>query len=308
MITIIITSYNEPKATKQAVNAFLQQQIPKPYKIFVIDPFPEVQAYLRSAFKKNKEVECILDQGEGKSYALNMILSKYFSEEKDSFFIFSDGDVYVSPNAVREILEKFKDSRIGCVTGKPVSLNPRSEKYGYFAKVAFDGIDKVRKKLSKANSFFECSGYLFAVRNGVITEFPIDASEDAIIPFLFWQKGYKIAYAEKAEVYVTNPKNRRDYVAQKVRNIKGHEKLDHYFKLPQAPRRTKSFWNEIKEGFFFALGYPKSVQEFWWTIQLYAFRLYIYYQAFKDLKVSRKEYSDGWREVEIESTKPFDRS
>jgi len=42
----------------------------------------------------------------------------------------------------------------------------------------------------------------------------------------------------------------------------------------------------------------------YWTVQLYFARLYLYFKAFKELK--DKSYSDGWRETEIESTKPMD--
>ncbi len=305
MIRIIITAYGEPKATERAINALLSQKIRERYEILVVDPFPKVEKYIKKKFGKSEKVRFYRDVGEGKAFVLNILLSKYFSENEKDIFIFTDGDVYVSKNSVNALLAKFKDPKIGCVTGHPVSINSREEKYGYFSHVAFDGAHNLRKRLSKEGKFFECSGYLFAIRNGVISEFPLDCSEDSIIPFLFWQKGYKIAYSEDAKVHVINPTNFQDYVTQKVRNIKGHENLNKYFKLPNAPPRTKSFMNEIREGFFFTLLYPGNLREFVWTIQLYALRLYIYYKAFKELRRG-KGYSDGWRETEIKSTKPFD--
>ena len=69
--------------------------------------------------------------------------------------------------------------------------------------------------------------------------------------------------------------------------------------------RTKSLFNEIKEGALFSLTYPKSLKEFAWTIEAYFARLYIYFKAFKDMKKSDK-YNDGWREVEIKSTNTLD--
>ena len=94
----------------------------------------------------------------------------------------------------------------------------------------------------------------------------------------------------------------KDWVNQKVRNIKAHENLNKI--APDMPR-TKSLFNEIKEGGLFALVFPRNIKEFFWTIQLYFARLYIYLKAFKDLK-KKKSYRDGWRETEIESTKPLD--
>ena len=69
--------------------------------------------------------------------------------------------------------------------------------------------------------------------------------------------------------------------------------------------RTKSFKNEVKYGALFAISQAKNIKEFFWIIQLYFARLYIYLKAFKELK-KKKEYSDGWRETEIRSTKTLD--
>src|SRR3989338_978644 len=121
MIHIIITSYNEPKATARAVNAFLNQKIKDNFEIIVVDPFPEVEEYIKKNIK-NKNVKFFLDPGEGKSYALNILFQEYAGNEND-IFILTDGDVYVSNNTVKEILKKFEDKEVGCVTGKPVSLD-----------------------------------------------------------------------------------------------------------------------------------------------------------------------------------------
>ncbi|MEK6844039.1 MAG: glycosyltransferase [Nanoarchaeota archaeon] len=301
MIHIIITSYNEPKATARAVKSFLNQKIQDDFEIIVVDPFPEVEKFLKKNIK-NKKVKFFLDPGEGKSYALNILFQEYGSENKNDIFILTDGDVYISDNTVSEILNKFKDPKIGCVTGRPVSIDSKGTKYGYWSHLLFAGIDKIRRKLSNIGRFLECSGYLFAIRKGVIFDFPMETSEDSIIPYLFWKKGYKIAYADKAEVYVKNPGNWKDWKNQKIRNIKAHENLDKI--APDMPR-TKSFFNEIKEGSLFALTYPRNFREIIWTMQLYLARLNIYAKAFEELR-RNKSYKDGWREIEIESTKTLD--
>lgn len=301
MINIIITSYKEPKSTLRAVKSFLSQDISQDFRIIVSDPFEETKDFLKQSIK-DKRVGFFLDPGEGKSYALNLLLSKLHSENTNDIFILTDGDVFVSNNAVKEVLKAFEDKEVGCATGKPVSVDSRGAKYGYWSHFLFSGIDRARKKLSKEKKFFECSGYLFAIRNGVVKEFPLETSEDSIIPYLFWKKGYKIKYIPEAEVYVKNPSTWKDWTAQKIRNIKGHENLSRI--APDMPR-TKSLWNEIKYGWYFLFTYPRSLKEFFWTIQLYLARLYIYIKAFKDIR-KQKAYSDGWRENEIESTKPFD--
>ena len=301
MIDIIITSYNEPQATLRAVNAFLMQKSKEKIRITVIDPFPEVEKSLKKNIK-DKRFTFYPDPGEGKSYALNLVFQEYASSNKDDLFILTDGDVHVSQNALVEITNAFKDNKVGCVTGRPISADNKESKYGYWSHLFFAGIDKARKHLSAREKFFECSGYLFAIRKGVILDFPLKTSEDSIIPYLFWKKNYKIKYLPKVEVYVKNPSNWQDWLNQKVRNIKAHENLDKI--APDMPR-TKSLFNEIKYGALFALTYPKSMKELMWTFQSYFARLYLYQKAFNELS-QNKDYGDGWRETEILSTKPLD--
>lgn len=300
MIDIIITSYNEPKSTLKAAQTFLEQAPNINYKIIVCDPFIEVGKFLNKNLN-DKRVKFFLDPGEGKSHALNLLMEK-FPGTKDDIFIFTDGDVYVSPNTIYSIIEAFKDQKIGCITGNPTSLDNRDTKYGYWSHLLFSGIDKVRNKLSKNENFFECSGYLFAIRKSIISNFPIDVSEDSVIPYLIWKKGYKIKYLPDVKVYVKNHSNIKDWENQKIRNIKGHENLKKFF--PEMPR-TKSFTNEIKYGFFHALSYPRNIKELFWTLQLFKARMKIYKKSFQDLK-NEEVYSDGWRDLETLSTKTLD--
>lgn len=301
MIDIIIASYNEPKSTLRAVQKFLKQKTSEKIRVTVVDPFPEVEEFLSKHIKDPRFV-FYPDPGEGKAYALNLLFQEYASNNSDDIFISTDGDVYVSDNAIEEISKAFKDKQVGCVTSHPMPLDSRKSKYGYWAHMAFDGIHQARKKLSAQKKFFECSGYMFALRKNVLFDFPTETSEDSIIPFLFWKKGFKIKYLPQVEVYVKNPDNLKDYLTQKVRNIKGHENLNKI--APDMPR-TKSLFKEIKHGWYYLFTYPKSAKEFVWTVQLYFIRLYIYFKAFKELK-QKQTYQDGWRETETKSTRTLD--
>jgi len=308
MIYVIITSYKEPLSTEKSINAFLNQNIKEKLKIIVIDPFPEIEEFLKEKFKKEfkkDQIEFILDPGEGKSYALNLLLEKIYSTNKEDIIIFTDGDVFVNENSVQAILNEFKNKQVGCVTGKPTSINTRKNMFGFWSHLLFAGIDNTRKKFHKQGKFFECSGYLFAIRNGVLQGFPLEASEDSIIPFLFWKKGYKIAYAPQAEVFILSPQDWKDWKLQKIRNIKGHENLSKLDATKNMPR-TKSLFNEIKQGMFFALTYPKNIRELFYTFLLFPARLYIYLQAFYELKFKKSTYQDGWRIEETQSTKILD--
>ena len=302
---VIITSYGEVNATEKAVSSILPQ-LPKNTKLIVSDPFPETKWMLEEKFPN---VEYFEDPDQGKSKALNLLFKKLWSEDKNSILILTDGDVYLGENAIKEILKKFENSDVGCVSGRPMSLNPREEKFGYWSHFLVDvGAHEIsRKKRYKQGKFLETTGYLFAFRNGVVKEIPVEVAEDTIIPYYFYKKGYKIAYSENSLVYVKWPTHFKDWIKQKKRAADAHTKLTKY--APDLPK-VKSLQGEIFWGLmnlYHIFAYPKSFKEFIWTLELFPARLYMWFSLQKDLKLKKEEFQDGWREdLEVKSTRTLD--
>lgn len=292
MISIIITAFKEPRTIRRAIESFLNQNIKEKYEIIVSAPDKETLNEAKKCSSKSKNVILFKDPGKGKSYALNLLLKKV----KGDVLILTDGDVYVSENSVNEILKEFENSKIGCVTGKPVPEEDRKTKYGYWANFLFESAHKLRKRLKEKNNFLECSGYLWAFRNKVIDSFPLDVAEDTIVPYFFWEKGFKIGYAENAQVYVKNVDNWKEWVSQKVRTSRAHETLDKYVDVKKTPR-TKTFKNEFA-GAFSLFSYAKTIKEFYWSIELAFARLYIWLKVFLEVYIKKKYHKDAWERVE----------
>jgi len=298
MISIVVTSFNEPKTIGKAIDSFINQDIREKYEFYVASPEVDKETYkiVKEYQKKNKNIKYFKDPGKGKSYAINLILSKL----KGNILIFSDGDSYVSENSVNEIIDKFKEENVGCVTGRPVSQDSKDNIFGFWSHLLCDaGAHEARLKRARKKCFLECSGYLWAFRNKIIKKFPIDIAEDTVVPLLFREKNYRTAYAQNAKVYVKFPTTLRDFIKQKNRTVKSHKSLEKYVNVKKLPR-TKTFRNELLEGYK-ALFYPKKFKEFVWTFFLFPIRLYIWILAFYHTKIKEEHYTDGWER--IESTK-----
>lgn len=134
-----------------------------------------------------------------------------------------------------------------------------------------------------------------AMRNNIIKEIPLDVAEDSILPYYFHRKGYKIAYASKATVFVKNPTKFKDWLKQRKRTAKAHTKLNLY--EPDFPK-MKSMRNEIIEGSIPVWLYPKNFKEFYWTMILCFARLYMWLNLKYEEKIKQKYYNDGWERVE----------
>ncbi len=292
MLSIIITAYKEEKTIQKAVQSFLNQKIPGDFEILVFSPDQETRNAVLAISKNNKRVKHFYDSGKGKPAALNGA----FKKAKGDILILTDGDVYINQHAVVELLKKFKDEEVGAVTGRPVSLNSRNNKYGYWSHLLTDqGAHLTRLERAKKGEFIACSGYLLALRKGIVKKIPEEVlADDAFISQEVWKKGYKIAYAPTAKVYVKFPTNWSDWILQKTRSAGGYNQLKKYFKKSGM----RSFSKEILQGTSKALSYPQNGKEWMWTIELFFARLYMWLKIFIYINIQKKSQRELWKRVE----------
>ncbi|MBL7147215.1 MAG: glycosyltransferase [Nanoarchaeota archaeon] len=294
MISIIITAYKEPETIGKAIESFLKQKIKPKYELIVSCPDKETTKVVKNFMKKNKQIKHFKDPGQGKMLALNIL----FKKTKGDILILTDGDVFVSENSVKAIIEAFQNKEIGCISGRPVSTNPKDNMLGYWSHLLTDaGAHQTRQKKAKQKKYFTCSGYLFAFRNKIVKEFPRDIPEDAYIPFLFMKKGYKLGYVPEAKVYVKYPTTFKEWLEQKRRIAKAYINYQQ-IKIDNEPLPLmKSFSKEALEGPIKAIRYPKSYKEMFWTITLFKARLYMWLMTYYDTKIRRKKHTDAWKVV-----------
>lgn len=299
MISVFITAFKEPNIGR-AIQACLDQSLKQDFKIIVSAPDNETISIVNEFIKKDSRIRLFKDEGKGKSYALNLIFKRYYKDDPNHILVFTDGDIYLDKNALKELILQFKDPKVGCITGRPIAINRKDHIIGYYSHLLLDaGAHKIRTELNKKDKFLECTGYLFAFRNGLIKEIPLDVAEDSIIPFIIYKQGYKIRYAPEAKVYVKYPDNLKDFIKQRKRaGVGAHSKLTKYYKDFQ---RVKSFSNEVKRGTIWALSYPQNIKEFIWTLSLFPVRLYIWISYHIEATFKNRKYQDAWER--IESTK-----
>ena len=294
MISIIITSFKESRTIGRAIESFTNQKINDKYELFVLAPDEETLIEARKYSEKYKQIKVVRDEGKGKPSALNLV----FRKTKGKVLILTDGDVYVSNNSVSLLLEHFKNQTVGAVTGRPISLNSRKNMLGFWSHLLSDTAHKLREKRVKEGKMIVCSGYLYAIRSGIVNSIPEEAlSDDAVISHLIFDKDYKITYEPKAQVYVQYPTNFKDWIKQKKRSAGGYNQLNH---MVEGKERMRSFGKE-SSGIFTVLSYPKTIKEFFYTFSLIFARIYLWILIFIDINIKKKELKKIW--VRIESTK-----
>jgi len=288
MLSAIITSCKEPKTIGKAIDC-IAGQISSKDEVIVIAPDLETLKEASKLKTKYRNLRLIQDAGKGKPAALNLAVSK----AKGDILVLTDGDVYVGENSLIHLLKPFSDKRVGAVSGNPVSLNPRSNKFGFWAYVLTQIANERRIYALNHNLRFFCSGYLFAIRKNLFPNLPENLlSEDGYISHMVYQAGYKIFYSPESKVYVKYPDNFSDWIKQKKRSAGGYNQIKQILGKELRSLKTESF------GAFKLLKYVSNLKEFFWLISLFSARLYLWFVIYKDINIKKKSHNEIWQRVE----------
>lgn len=289
MISIIITSYNEPRTIGKSIERILANNLDCAYEILITAPDKETLDVAKKYSKKHRFIRTLKDYGKGKSAALNLAVSK----ARGDILVLTDGDVYIDRNSLKPLIDAFKDKTTGAISGNPVSINPKNTMFGYWAYVLTSIANETRINAQKYKKRFFCSGYLFAIRKSLFSKLPEGLlSEDGFISSRVYSKGYLIRYSENSKVYVKYPTTFRDWIIQKKRSAGGYNQIK---KLTGMSLR--SFGSESL-GAFGLFKYLSNLSEVIWLIELFLARLYLWAVIYRDITIKKKSHKEIWKRVE----------
>ncbi len=286
--TILVTAYHEASTIRRALDAILAQIDSTTSEVLVICPDEETAQAARSC----PGVVVLRDRGEGKPAALNLGLA----HAQGRIIVMTDGDVTVGPGALAELLVPFADAGVGAVSGHPVSISPRTTMLGYWSHLLTEaGAHAERSQRDTHGQFLVCSGYLYAIRAGLVTHIPEDAlAEDGVVSQMIGEQGWRIRYAADALVYVRYPDTYSDWLKQKVRSTGGYAQP----LMTRSRVKMRTFQNEASAGLGRALAYARSPKEMIWTLVLIAARLHLWLVILWAVRVRHQPLQSLWQRVE----------
>ncbi len=289
-ISVIITTYKEPKTIAKAVTSVLKQ-ISKNDEILVVAPDNETLNIIKTNFK-DKRIKLLKDEAKGKPAAMNIATKK----SKGDILVWTDGDIFISENSLSNLINPFIDNKIGAVTGHPISIDPIKNKFGFWAHILSDIAHRQRTELIKTRKRIFCSGYLFAIRKKIMPHLPEELlSEDGYISHIIYNKGYTIDYSPKSIAYISYPKNFTDWINQKKRSVGGYNQNYHLLgvKIRSFTGESKNFWKLFR--------YASNLKKFFWLIELFIVRIYLWILIYWNINVKKKNREEIW--LRVESTK-----
>lgn len=306
---VIVTSFNEPATIGKAVEQILcpNRDLWASLQLVIVAPDQSTLEVAEKVCQKYKfeDYRLITDPGSGKPVAFNIAVEAIRNDgvgrSLDDLIIFTDGDVYLRDDAIKNLL---KNTVTGGVGGHPVSEDSRQNMFGYFSHLFCKAAHVSRLKNPQT---VPMSGYLYTIKGALLSQiFPIPAqirAEDAYISQKMLSLGYKIDYAPGALVYVKFPKNLGDWYKQKTRSLGGNVQLGLLRSL--APRNdglndasptSRNITQDLRM-ILFPLLFAKSSKEFFWSLLLYPLRLFLWVKIYCNHALKR--YKPGaWDRIE----------
>jgi cellulose synthase/poly-beta-1,6-N-acetylglucosamine synthase-like glycosyltransferase len=135
------------------------------------------------------------------------VLNRCIPMAKGDIVVLSDANTMIEPEAIERLVRHFDDPEVGAVCGKLRLYNPTKQDYEESAYWSYESLIKMYE--GRRGAVVGANGGLYAIRRSLFTELPPSTIvDDFVIPLRILEKGYKVAYEEKA---VAHEETTEDY-------------------------------------------------------------------------------------------------
>ncbi len=256
-----ICAYNEERNIRELLKTLLQHQTEHELvEIIVVSSgcTDRTEEIVREFTQVDGRVNLIVEsERKGKYSAINQVLK----ECRTDILVMTDADDLPGKGAIDNLLKHFKEG-VGAVVGRTIPLNERKGFWGYVAHFRYGLFHSMALKKSAEGEYCHLSGYLYAMRTGIVKEIPKIICDDMYIGLAIKRSGYDIIYEPEAIVYIMHPTTLSDFIKQRKNIRLGHiqiKRVENY-RVPSTspiqviPLVIKAMdWNPLKLLYFAAV-------------------------------------------------------
>ncbi len=200
-VTMVISAYNEEKTLEEKLANCRLLDYPHSKITFLIgsDGSDDQTGRILDSVKDSRFVTLVNPDRGGKVKMLNTLLPR----TKSDIVIFSDANTMYMPNAIRELVCKFRDKRVGCVIGKLVLTPDPSDEHTCAPEGMYWRYENHIKKLeSMLGVVSSINGGIFAIRRELYVNLPSHTvTEDQVLGMKIMSRGRRCVQAEGALAY-----------------------------------------------------------------------------------------------------------
>ena len=226
-LSVIIPAYNEEKTIEKTITAIKNSNYPnKKLEIIVVNDGSTDNTL--NILKNIKKIKIISKPNTGKADSMNQGIK----QAKGEFIAIVDADSYIEKNAFLNMMDYFKDEKVGAVTGA-ILVRKQGKLIERLQAIEYTIIAWTRKLMEFIGSVFATPGPLSIYRKKVLKEiggFDTKAwTEDIDITWNILKHGYKTKMCLSARTYTTVPNSLKKWWKQRNRwNAGGLQVVNKY--------------------------------------------------------------------------------
>ena len=132
----------------------------------------------------------------GKISVLNEIIGKIGKEVDAELIVMSDANTMFASDAVKKLVQHFKDPRVGCISGE-ISLEQEGGVSGEGIYWKYEGW--IKRNEGKLGFLIGCNGGIFALRRELYEPLPSSVIiEDFVMTMKILEKGWRVEFEPEA--------------------------------------------------------------------------------------------------------------
>ena len=218
LITITIPAYNEERAIAATLDAILATDYPADRRqiLVVSDASTDrTDEIVRGYADRGVELLRVPVRG-GKTAAENAAREHL----RGDIVVNTDASVRIAPNALKPLIARFADPRVGVASGRDVSVGQLDHDLN-LGESGYVGYEMwVRALETRVGSIVGASGCFYAIRRPLhLTLFPAALSRDFACALIAREQGYRAVSVEEAVCFVPRIQSLRREYRRKVRTL-----------------------------------------------------------------------------------------
>jgi cellulose synthase/poly-beta-1,6-N-acetylglucosamine synthase-like glycosyltransferase len=211
---ICVCAYNEEHCIARKVENLLALRMREPdleILVYVDGPGDRTAEILR---KYASQIRLhVATERHGKTYGMNILASA----AQAPILIFTDANVLMDMNCVRDFRHYFADPEIGCVCGNLVYTNDGASASASAGSVYWRFEEAIKKLEMESGSMMGADGSVFAIRRSLHKPPPEHIIDDMYVSLMILCSGYRVIQASDALAYEESVVSAREEFSRKIR-------------------------------------------------------------------------------------------